>query len=152
MGGSFVAERVEKWADKSNDVASSKCRGVRNARKDRNDYVNQPMPFSYVSLMNFSIYFYLVIFTVSLGFGNEIDPDTVYAIRPSILEFAILLFFSILMLGLKYLADRLQDPFGNDIEDLTVTDFVGSCADKSYEMLMMRFPDEVILESESESE
>lgn len=133
-------------------VLNAEVLGMRGKIGMIHDYVNQPMPFSYVSLMNFSIYFYLVIFTVSLGFGNEIDPDTVYAIRPSILEFAILLFFSILMLGLKYLADRLQDPFGNDIEDLTVTDFVGSCADKSYEMLMMRFPDEVILESESESE
>jgi len=108
------------------------------------DFVKQPMPFSYVGLMNFSIYFYLIILTVSLGFGFDNDPYTIYSIRPSVLEFATLLFFSILMLGLKFLADRLQDPFGDDIEDFNVPHFVSSCASDSYDMLLINYPSEVV--------
>jgi len=38
------------------------------------------------------------------------------------------------------IADRLQDPFKNDIEDLAVTHFVCSCAQESHEMLLGYFP------------
>lgn len=117
--------------------------GMRGKMGMIHDYVNQPLSFSYVSLMNFSIYFYLIILTVSLGFGNDVDTDTVYVIRPSVLEFSILLFFSILMLGLKFLADRLQDPFKNDIEDLAVTHFVNSCAEESLEILIEFHPTDI---------
>ena len=121
-------------------VLNAEVLGMRGKMGMIHDFVNQPLTFSYVSLMNFSIYFYLIILTVSLGFGNDVNTDTVYVIRPSVLEFAILIFFSILMLGLKFLADRLQDPFKNDIEDLAVTHFVCSCAQESHEMLLGYFP------------
>jgi hypothetical protein len=63
---------------------------------------------------------------VSVAYSYQV-PDAnhhLYFVADSVIEYAYVLFFSVLLLGLRWLAFRLQDPFGNYDEDLSIIHYV----------------------------
>eukprot|EP00274_Cyanoptyche_gloeocystis_P005189 CAMPEP_0196657320 /NCGR_PEP_ID=MMETSP1086-20130531/22575_1 /TAXON_ID=77921 /ORGANISM="Cyanoptyche gloeocystis , Strain SAG4.97" /LENGTH=422 /DNA_ID=CAMNT_0041990389 /DNA_START=181 /DNA_END=1449 /DNA_ORIENTATION=+ len=89
------------------------------------DYADLQIPFSYVGLMNTSVFFYLHLFsfTVARSYDNDIDSWK-RKLGDSVVEYCCVLFFSWMMLGLRWLAYRLEDPLGNDMEDLAILHYV----------------------------
>jgi predicted membrane chloride channel (bestrophin family) len=87
-------------------------------------FVAQPIPFSYVLLMQVSISAFVPLFaaTVAISYPKKYPPE--FFVSDSIIEYLTVLLFSAIIIGLKWLAYRLQDPFGTDAEDLPILSFV----------------------------
>jgi predicted membrane chloride channel (bestrophin family) len=98
--------------------------GLRSKLGTIYDYIDQQIPFSYVTLMSSTIFAYLLIFSVSVAYSYELPGPKPFMTADSIIEYVYVLFFSVLLLGLRWLAFRLQDPFGNYDEDLSIIHYV----------------------------
>ena len=96
---------------------------------------SQPIPFSYVILMKVAIGFYIPLFAASLAISYPSNAKNTFFDIDSIFEYLTMMAFIVLTLGLKWLAHRLQDPFGTDPEDLPILSFVLAALDGEAQML-----------------
>lgn len=98
------------------------------------DFADQPIPFSYIHFINLMVFLYLPIF--SFGVAVNYAPDTPANATNSVFGFIFVMFYCMAVLGLRGIAQRLQDPFGDDVEDLSVLHYVRFNIEMSRRLLL----------------
>ena len=86
------------------------------------DYTDQPPHFFYIHFLVLLSALYLPLFAIdtaySTGWGNEVS------IPMDVLNGLIVLLQCIFVVGLRSLGNKMIDPYGDDLEDLSVLTFV----------------------------
>ena len=109
------------------------------------DFTDQPIHF--LCLLSA---LYLPLFAVSnaykAGAGDEVHWSA------DVLSGLIVLMQTIFVIGLRMLGRKMVDPYGDDLEDLSVLRFVKTAWLRSNRILVTRFPGEVSPELEEQLE
>jgi len=93
-------------------------------------YTDLPVPFSYVHAINFQTFLFLPLYAHSLAYSYNRNYSSgkpfpaVLVLSDSMIQSLYLFWYILAMLSLRTLAQRLQDPFGHNLEDLSVLQFV----------------------------
>jgi Bestrophin, RFP-TM, chloride channel len=98
------------------------------------DFADLPIPFSYIHFINVMVFVYLPMF--AFGVALNLPPYTDGHPLDSVYGLIVVLFYSALVIGLRDLSQRLQDPWGRDFEDLSVLHFVQFSIEQSRRILM----------------
>jgi len=101
------------------------------------DYTAQPPHFFYIHFLILLSALYLPLFAVDTGYGAGWGEDT--NIEIDILNGLIVLLQCIFVVGLRSLGTNMIDPFGDDLEDLSVILYVESTLKSSQEILHSAF-------------
>jgi len=80
------------------------------------DYSAQPLPFFYIHLVYFLTTFYLPLYSYAVGFT--------YGAEYFFFSFLVVLFNELFVLGLLAVGAAMTDPYGHDLADLCVPDYV----------------------------
>ncbi|KAL3923293.1 MAG: hypothetical protein SGILL_001740 [Bacillariaceae sp.] len=112
--------------------------GLRAAMDGLYDYTDQPTHFFYIHFLVFISAVYLPLFAVdnaySCGWGDETDW------RIEALNGSIVLLQAIFVVGLRLLGQRMLDPYGDDLEDLSVITYVVTTINNSNIIFSARVP------------
>lgn len=83
------------------------------------EYADQPIPFIYMHLINLTVYLYLPLFAycVATAIPQESGSD-------ELLCALILVTTVVIIVGIRLVGDAILDPFGPEVEDLTVLRYV----------------------------
>jgi len=90
------------------------------------EYSSLPVPFSYVQLYSVMTFCFLPLFAHSVAYSYQRQDSSgkslsnMVMFRDSIVEFGYVLTYTLLVLSLRTLARDLQDPFGHNLEDISV--------------------------------
>jgi len=92
-------------------------------------FKQQPVPFSYVLLVNMMVSWFLPFYGVSIGYTSSgtltyLNKNSKILLGESIAEFLYIVTYAMVVTGLKRLGQRLQDPLGNDLEDFDINSIV----------------------------
>jgi predicted membrane chloride channel (bestrophin family) len=111
------------------------------------EYSDQPIHFFYIHFLCLLSTLYLPLFAASnaykAGAGNEIHWTA------DVLSGLIVILQSIFVIGLRMLGRKLVDPYGDDLEDLSVLHYVKTAWQRSQHILNTRFPGDVKPELEA---
>jgi predicted membrane chloride channel (bestrophin family) len=112
------------------------------------DYCDQPIHFFYIHFLCLLSALYLPLFAMdnaySAGSGNEAHWSA------DVLAGLIVLLQAIFVIGLRMLGQRMVDPYGADLEDLSVLHYVIDAWLVSNRILETQFPAEVSPQVEEE--
>ena len=97
------------------------------------DYRDQPTPFFYIHFLCLLSALYLPLFAVDNGYGAGWGDDSDLSIE--LVNGTIVLLGSIFVVGLRLLGQIMVDPFGDDLEDLSVLTYVASTIEASSNIL-----------------
>jgi predicted membrane chloride channel (bestrophin family) len=99
-----------------------KVLAFRAAMESLFDYADQPIHFFYIHFLSLLTVFYLPIFAMSnaysAGTGDEVHWAT------DCLGGLIVVLQSIFVIGLRLLGQKMVDPYGDDLEDLSVLHYL----------------------------
>jgi predicted membrane chloride channel (bestrophin family) len=98
------------------------------------DFSEQPIPFSYIHFIKLIIFIYLPLFGFGVALNFSADKSGYWT--ESVFGFLLVLFFSMALIGTRELAQRLQDPLGHDMEDLSVLHYVTFNIEQSRRILL----------------
>jgi len=103
-------------------------------------FKQQPVPFSYVMLVNMMVSWFLPFYGVSIGYTssgtlNDLNKNSELQLGESLIEFLYIITYAMVVTGLKRLGQRLQDPLGNDLEDFDINSIVTSAIHQTEEIL-----------------
>jgi predicted membrane chloride channel (bestrophin family) len=123
----------------------------RDAMDSLYDYCDQPIHFFYIHFLCLLSAVYLPLFAADNAFNAGIvGKDSVYW-SWDILSGLIVLVQAIFVIGLRLLGQKMSDPYGDDLEDLSVMHYVTTAWTRSNKMLEAHCPDpEVSPEIEDE--
>jgi len=96
-------------------------------------FKQQPIPFTYIALVEVIVDWFLPFYAVSIGYtsaGNLHEGFFSF-----FLEFLYVVAYSLITTGLRRLGKRLQDPLGMDLEDFDVLDILSSAIDQTNKIL-----------------
>ncbi|MGK3734513.1 MAG: putative membrane chloride channel (bestrophin family) [Bacillariaceae sp.] len=100
----------------------NRCLNFRAAMDGIYDYCEQPTQFFYIHFLVLISTIYLPLFAVgsgySSGWGDEMDW------KIEILNVTIVALQAIFVVGLRLLAQKMVDPYGLDLEDLSVISYI----------------------------
>eukprot|EP00586_Coscinodiscus_wailesii_P008887 CAMPEP_0172522796 /NCGR_PEP_ID=MMETSP1066-20121228/293321_1 /TAXON_ID=671091 /ORGANISM="Coscinodiscus wailesii, Strain CCMP2513" /LENGTH=205 /DNA_ID=CAMNT_0013305829 /DNA_START=26 /DNA_END=643 /DNA_ORIENTATION=- len=82
------------------------------------DYKDQPVPFFYVHFLCLLTAFYLPMYSISSAY--DLGPGNSSSWTKDLFTGMIILLQGIFVIGLRVLGQKLSDPFGSDLEDLSV--------------------------------
>eukprot|EP00547_Thalassionema_nitzschioides_P002190 CAMPEP_0194213620 /NCGR_PEP_ID=MMETSP0156-20130528/14343_1 /TAXON_ID=33649 /ORGANISM="Thalassionema nitzschioides, Strain L26-B" /LENGTH=429 /DNA_ID=CAMNT_0038941693 /DNA_START=29 /DNA_END=1318 /DNA_ORIENTATION=- len=134
--GSAIFKELCTWcqkdvslAQKSGQIDSyyavqmhNKVLDLRAAMDGIYDYTDQPTHFFYIHFLCFLSALYLPLFAVdnaySAGWGDEASWNV------EVINGIIVMLQAIFVVGLRILGQRMVDPFGDDLEDLSVVTYV----------------------------
>lgn len=85
---------------------------------------DQPISFFYVHFICLLSALYLPLFAISSAFGAGVGQDIFWT--ADVVNGLIVLLQSIFVVGLRQLGQNMSDPFGSDLEDLSVMHYVDS--------------------------
>ena len=88
------------------------------------DYCDQPPHFFYIHFLCLLSAFYLPIFAIDNAYKAGWGDDSVWAAE--LLNGVIVLLQCIFVIGLRLLGQKMVDPYGDDLEDLSVQTYVES--------------------------
>jgi hypothetical protein len=112
------------------------------------DYCDQPIHFFYIHFLCLLSAFYLPLFAMdnaySVGSGDEVHWPA------EVLTGLIVLLQAIFVIGLRMLGQRMVDPYGSDLEDLSVLRYVKEAWLVSNRILAVKLPAEVSPQVEEE--
>mmetsp|Transcript_6345 Transcript_6345/g.8254 ORF Transcript_6345/g.8254 Transcript_6345/m.8254 type:complete len:388 (-) Transcript_6345:23-1186(-) len=91
------------------------------------DYRDQPTPFFYIHFLCLLSVLYLPLFAVDNGYAAGWGEDSDLSIE--VVNGAIVLLGSTFVVGLRLLGQIMVDPFGDDLEDLSVMTYISSTID-----------------------
>lgn len=86
------------------------------------DYRDQPPHFFYIHFLCLLTVFYLPIFAIDSAFSAGWGDDTAWGI--DFLNGVIVLLQCVFVVGLRLLGQKMVDPYGDDVEDLSVLTYV----------------------------
>jgi len=120
----------------------------RDAMDGLYDYTDQPVHFFYIHFLCLLSTIYLPLFAAE----NAFNAGSGEYVRWSwdILAGLTVLVQAIVVIGLRLLGQKMSDPFGDDLEDLSVLHYVTDAWKKSSSMLASKCPSKVSLETEHE--
>jgi len=110
------------------------------------DYGDQPVPFFYVHLVWMMSLIYLPLFTL----GVASDPEFSTEQYPEVCGFVIVLACIVFIIGFRTVADKMQNPYGSDFEDLSVMHYLVFTLRMSRRILEAQIPDAPSPEAELE--
>lgn len=116
----------------------SKVFAFRTAMEGLYNYNDQPQAFFYVNFISLLAFLYLPLFTGQVALSTGVDPQTGeenYHWTTEISSALLVLFQSVYILGLRYIAHRLSEPYGDDVEDLSVLSYVNEAWEDSRRLL-----------------
>jgi len=99
-----------------------------------------PLPFPFVHAINFQVFLFLPVYAFTLGYsynptkGGKDLPGSII-LTDSIIQFLYLFWYAATILSLRTLGQRLQDPFGHNLEDLSVLRFIDAAVMASGKIL-----------------
>lgn len=88
------------------------------------DYCDQPPPFFYIHFICLLTAFYLPLFAVDSAYDAGWGEDSSWNLE--FLNGVIVFLLCIFVVGLRILGQRMIDPFGMDLEDLSVLTYVST--------------------------
>lgn len=125
-----------------------KMLALRGSMNTLYEYNDQPIHFFYIHFLCLLSALYLPLFAVSnaykAGAGDEVH------LWADILSGLIVLVQSIFVIGLRMLGRKLVDPYGDDLEDLSVLRYVKTAWQRSNRILAARCPSDVSPQVEDE--
>ena len=102
------------------------------------DYHDQPIHFYYIHFLSLLTAIYLPIFAVSTAYSAGVGDEVHWS--SDILSGLVVLVQSIFVVGLRLLGQRMLDPYGSDLEDLSVIHYVQEGWKASQRVLSTEFP------------
>jgi len=108
-------------------VLLNQCLKLRKLLEKFFDYRDRPVPFSYVQVNSLVVFVILPLFSYSIAYSYQRDDSlgvplsNMIIFRDSIIAFCIVLIHSMTLLSLRTLAKNIQDPFGHNLEDISVS-------------------------------
>lgn len=115
-----------------------KILAFRSAMDNIYDYNDQPIHFFYIHFLCLLTSVYVPIFAISSAYSAGIGNETHWS--TDILSGVIVLMQAIFVIGLRLLGQKMMDPFGDDVEDLSVLKYVRDAWKTSNRMLSTHFP------------
>lgn len=112
------------------------------------DYDDQPISFYYVHFICLLSAIYLPLFSLQVALDAG-TGDAVYWLQDVLSGLTVLL-QGVLFIGLRVLASKLSDPYGDDVEDLSVMHYVNFTWRMSMRMLEAELPEPLDPEEEEE--
>jgi len=111
---------------------------LRDSIKTLYDFNDQPLPFFYVHLAYILVFFYLPLFTYAVAIDTtaKTDVDT----YPEVIGCIIVLTNSLFMIGLINIGKKLQEPYGHDVEDLSVIHYLTFTLKMSRRIVARKIP------------
>ena len=101
--------------------------------------LDQPISFFYIHFICLISAIYLPLFAVStaldIGFGDEVHWTA------NILGAILVVLQNVFVIGLRILGQKMNDPYGDDIEDLSVIYYVTSAHMASMRVLASKVPE-----------
>lgn len=89
------------------------------------NYADQPLPYSYIHFINFMVFLYLPLFSYGFACSYNVNiGNTLLSMHDTIIGALIVLLNSLVILALRTLAQHLQEPYGEDVEDLAVLHYI----------------------------
>jgi len=133
----WALESVKQEYDDNNitdvqmELFANQLLGLRGFLARLFHYAELPVPFSYVHCINMMVFLFLPLYSYSMAYSYPARPAgpktkstviTYYLLKldDSIIEFLYVMFFTATCLSLRTLGQKLQDPFGHNLEDLPV--------------------------------
>jgi predicted membrane chloride channel (bestrophin family) len=98
------------------------CLKFRIAAAQLYDAADLPIPFFYVHFISLLTALYLPLFAVTQGINAGSGDDAHWAV--DVVVGLVVMLQSIFVIGLRILGQKLSDPFGDDLVDLSVMFFV----------------------------
>ena len=113
----------------------------RGAMDSLYDYADQPIHFYYIHFLCLLSALYLPLFAISNACSAGVDENV--HLSSDIINGVIVLVQAIFVIGLRLLGQQLVDPFGDDLEDLSVLHYVRGGWETSNRVLATHFPDDI---------
>lgn len=86
------------------------------------EYLDQPVSFFYVHFISLLSALYLPLFAVSAALDAGTGEDVYWV--SDVVSGLIVLLQAIFVIGLRVLGQKMSDPYGEDVEDLSVIHYV----------------------------
>ncbi|CAB9524240.1 expressed unknown protein [Seminavis robusta] len=118
----------------------------REAMDELYAYCDQPIHFFYIHFLCLLSAVYLPLFAANAAFEAGTGGETHWSW--DVLSFLVVLVQAIFVIGLRLLGQKMVDPFGDDVEDLSVMYYVTETWQKSNRMLAASYPSAVSPETE----
>jgi hypothetical protein len=112
------------------------------------DYCDQPIHFFYIHFLCLLSALYLPLFAVDNAYSAGVGEEVHWTL--DLVSLLIVLLQSIFVIGLRLLGQKMVDPYGDDLEDLSVIYYVKSTWQTSNRMLAAQLPGPVSPELEEE--
>jgi len=120
----------ERLSDLELATLSTELLKLRESLANLYHFADLSVPFSYVHCINFQVFLFLPLYAYSLAYSYNRDnsagqPYPGYIVLgDSMIEFLFLFWYTAVILSLRTLAQKLQDPFGHNLEDFPVIRFI----------------------------
>lgn len=111
---------------------------------------DQPIHFFYIHFLSLLTAFYLPLFAAATAYGVGGSDDGIHW-SPEVLSFSIVFLQAVFVIGLRLLGQVMVDPYGDDLEDLSVLHYVQHAWNSSNRVLATRYPEDLNPEQEEES-
>mmetsp|Transcript_9492 Transcript_9492/g.10209 ORF Transcript_9492/g.10209 Transcript_9492/m.10209 type:complete len:111 (-) Transcript_9492:131-463(-) len=95
------------------------------------NYTEQPVQFFYIHFLVLISALYLPLFAITIGYSNGGGDNFANNWEIDVLNFTFVMFQSIFVVGLRILAQKMSDPYGLDLVDLSVMTYVYAGIDTS---------------------
>jgi predicted membrane chloride channel (bestrophin family) len=112
------------------------------------NYLDQPISFFYVHFICLLSALYLPLFAVSQAYNAGTGDDVFWT--ADLLAGLIVFLQSVFVIGLRLLGQKMSDPFGDDLEDLSVMHYINFTWMQSNRILQSSAPSELDAAEEEE--
>lgn len=113
------------------------------------EYNDQPIHFFYIHFLCLLSALYLPLFAISNAYKAGTVGGT-HWLMADILWGLIVLLQAIFVIGLRMLGRKMVDPYGDDLEDLSVLTYIHTAWQRSQTLLAAQFPDDVNVDVEEQ--
>ncbi len=151
--GASAFQKLVVWS--YNDVAEASNKGLisdltawdlrfqiirmRDSFQEMHDIISQPIPFFMDHFIVLISFIYLPLVAVSQGL-NAGTGENVYWMK-DVVQGVVIFLQSLVLIGLKALSDMLSNPYGDDLQDLSVLTYIKSTWESTNRMLNAAAPD-----------
>ena len=111
---------------------------LRGTMAELYDFADQPLPFFYTYFVCFLQVLYLPLMAASVALGTENESSRVVVEIDAALSVVLVTFFSV---GMRVFSQKLSNPYGGDIEDLSVLTYLTDACTFSNQILAAELPE-----------
>jgi len=132
------AEKQKLVDGRAAGMLREKILGFRGAMDSLFDFTDQPIHFFYIHFLSLLTFFYLPVFSISNAYAAGTAEETHWS--TDLLSGVIVIVQSIFVIGLRLLGQKMVDPYGDDLEDLSVLHYVRETWKMSNRSLSTTYP------------